>query len=337
MTERFGTTEHGEEVLRVELRGARLRARVITWGAVLQDLRLDGHGPALVLGLERFEHYSAHSPHFGAIAGRCANRIGGARFTLDGREVALDPNAPGGHHLHGGRAGFGLRAWRLVEAGAAHATLEMVSPDGDMGYPGTLTARCTYRLEPPATLRVELEAHTDAPTLCNLAHHSYFNLDGTPDVLDHRLRIAAQAMTPVDPELIPSGEVMPVRGSPLDFRTERAIRHQIDGARFAYDHNFCLSRTPEPLRPVACVTGARSGVSLEVRTTEPGLQLYDGAKMGLPVPGLDGARYGASAGLCLEAQRWPDAPNHAGFPSAVLRPGERYEQTTEYRFATQRA
>jgi aldose 1-epimerase len=179
------------------------------------------------------------------------------------------------------------------------------------------------------------EAETDAPTLCNLAQHSYFNLDdgGATDILDHSLEISADAYLPVDDELIPTGEVKPVAGTDFDFRTMRPIRRMRDGAPVAYDHNFCLARERGPLRTIARAAGARSGVTMEVRSTESGVQLYSGQKVNVPVPGLQGIRYGASAGFCLEAQVWPDAANHPDFPSAVLRPGTPYRQVTEYRFA----
>lgn len=333
MSEPFGWTDGGEAIERVAIAGGGLRASVITWGAVLQDLRLHGHGPPLVLGFEGLGDYAAHSPYFGANAGRVANRIGNARFELDGRSYELDANFLGKHQLHGGSAGFSARRWQLADAGAAHVTLELVSPAGEMGYPGTLTLHCTYRLLDPGIVRIELAAVTDAATLCNVAHHSYFNLDGAGDVLDHTLRIDADRITPVDDELVPTGEVVPVEGTPFDFRVERALRHVVDGEPFHYDVNYCVGDAPEALRPVAIARGARSGIAMEVRTTEPGLQLYDGAAAGVAATGLDGIRYGPHSGFCLEAQRWPDAPNHPGFPSAVLRPGERYEQVTEYRFS----
>ena len=333
MSERFGATREGEDVHRIALRNGALRANVITWGAVLQDLRLADHDAPLVLGFERFEHYPDHSPHCGAIAGRVANRIAHARFELDGRTFEVDANLLGKHQLHGGSAGFGRRVWRVADAAGAHVTLEITSPDGDMGFPGTLTARCTYRLVDPGTLRIEIEAATDAPTLCNLAHHSYFNLDGGADVLDHRLRIDADRVTPLDADLIPTGETLAVAGTPYDFRAERPIRLEVDGERFRYDVNYCLGDAPQELRTIAVARSPVSGITMETRTTEPGVQFYDAAKLDLAVPGLDGARYGPCAGFCLEAQRWPDAPNHPDFPSAVLRPGERYTQITEYRFA----
>lgn len=332
--EAFGETPDGEVVRRVKIVGGGLTAHLISWGAVVQDLRLDGHAPPLVLGFDQFRDYPLYSSYFGAVAGRCANRIADASFALDGRRYRLDRNFLGKHQLHGGAKGFGKRVWTFVDQGTDFAALELVSVDGDMGYPGRLTARCTYRAAADGAVSVELGAETDAPTLCNLAHHSYFNLDdgGATPVLDHQLEIEAESYLPVDDELIPTGEVRPVAGTDFDFRSMRPIRWVRDG-QVVYDHNFCLSAERVALRTVARAEGARSGVRLEVRTTEPGVQFYAGHKLATPVPGLGGIAYGPHSGFCLEPQVWPDAANRPDFPSAVLRPGERYRQVTEYRFA----
>ena len=227
-------------VRRAKIEGGALTAHVLSWGAVVQDLRLDGHAPPLVLGFERFEDYPRYSPYFGAIAGRCANRIANASFVLDGHKYLLDANFLGKHQLHGGSKGFGKRVWSFVDHGADFVTLEFVSEDGDMGCPGRLTARCTYRLKGERTLSVELTAETEAPTICNFAQHSYFNLDdgGATPVLDHQLEIAAESYLPVDDEMIPTGEVRPVEGTEFDFRSPRTIRCERDGEQVLYDHNF---------------------------------------------------------------------------------------------------
>jgi aldose 1-epimerase len=329
----FGSTATGETVHRLRIAGDGLTAQVLTWGALVQDLRLDGHAPPLVLGFETFADYPAHSPYFGAIAGRCANRIGDGRFTLDGQTHQLDRNFLGRHSLHGGAAGFGKRVWSVIDHGADVVTLELVSADGDMGYPGRLTARCSYRLTGGA-LAVTLTARAEAPTLCNLAQHSYFNLDdgGAGTILGHGLQIAADSYLPVDDEMIPTGEIRPVAGTDFDFRKPRPIGREENGAQILYDHNFCLSTGRVALRKVASVTAARSGLRLDIATTEPGVQFYAGHKLNPGVAGLDGIRYAPWSGLCMEPQVWPDAPNHPGFPSAELRPGETYLQQTEYRF-----
>ena len=326
--ERFGETAEGETVHRLALRAGGLTANVLNWGAVAQDLRLAGHPHPLVLGFPDFLPYLTHSPHFGAMAGRVANRVGGGRFTLDGVAHHLDRNE-NGNCLHGGSRGFGNRLWTIDEQGEDFVRLGLVSADGDMGFPGRLAVTCTYRLEEPATMAIEVEAHTDAPTLCSLAHHSYFNLDdgGRTDATRHRLQVHAESYLPVDEALLPTGAVAPVEGTRFDFRSPKPI------GTAGLDSNFCLAPLRRTPVRVATLTASRSGIALDVVTGEPGLQVYDagGLKPGAP-RGLDGIAYGAHAGICLEPQVWPDSPNHPGFPSAVLRPGERYFQRTEYRF-----
>ena len=332
--EAFGEFE-GEPVRRVSISDGLLTASVIEWGAVVQDLRLAGHGAPLVLGFERFDPYPAQSPYFGAIAGRVANRIRHARAPLDGRTVHVDANVGGVHHLHGGSKGLGKRVWSIVDHATDRVTLEIASPDGEMGYPGRLVARCTYRVEGGA-LHVELSAETDAPTWVNLAHHSYFNLSdgGRTPVLDHTLRIDAERYLKVDESFIAGGDPVSVEGTEHDWRAGTVIGSRATGSGDLpiWDHNYCLAGGTRPLTPVARVEG-RSGVAMDVSTTEPGLQFYAGHKIATGTPGLDGIRYRARSGLCLEAQRWPDAPNNPSYPSAVLRPGETYRQHTAYAFS----
>lgn len=319
------------------IRSGRLCASIMERGAAVRDLRIDlPDGPRpLVLGFDRLDDYIRHSPHFGAIAGRFANRIANGRFRLDGRDYQVTRNQGGVHHLHGGENGFGRRDWSPVQAGPDSILLRIVSPDGEEGYPGRLTATCRYSLTPDDALRIELRAETDAPTIVNLAHHSYFNLDGAGDILDATVEIAADRYTPLDASLIPTGEIRPVDGTPYDFRSLRTIRLETAEGPFAYDINYVLAPGPRDSPHFAArVISARGDIAMEVRTTEPGLQLYTAAGLDTPVPGLTGMRYGAFAGLCLEPQRFPDSPNHAGFTDTTLRPGEIYRQITEYRFAT---
>lgn len=333
--EKFGKTANGDDVYLVTISAGGMSANIINWGAVIQDLRLEGHTPPLVLGFEEFDHYPARSPYFGAIAGRFANRIANGRFYIDGESYQTDQNFLGKHMLHGGSEGTGKRVWTITNHGSDFVTLDYRATAGEMGFPGNLDMSCTYRLVANGRLIVELSAETDAPTPCNLAHHSYFNLDdgGAGDILDHRMMIAADAYLPVDDELIPAGVVQPVAESVFDFRHARPIRHDDGGKQQLYDHNFCISAGRGPLRRAAWVQGAESGVELDVWTTEPGMQFYAGAKVAdLPV-GLDGITYSAHSGFCLEAQTWPDGPNRAYFPNAILRPGETYNQVTEYRFS----
>lgn len=331
--ESFGETPDGQPVERVSIAAGGLSARILTWGAVVQDLRLAGHAPPLVLGFERFDHYAGHSAYFGAIVGRFANRIAGGRITIDGERFETDGNDAHGNTLHGGSAGLDKRIWRLRDQGADFVTLALADRSGMMGFPGTLDIACTYRIVPPATLSIEIEARCDRPTLCNLAPHSYFNLDdgGRSDVLDHRLSVAAHAYLPVDEALLPIGEVLPVEGTAFDFVMPRTLRWR-PGEQSRYDHNFCLAAARRDLSFAAWVQGASSGVAMEVWTTEPGLQLFSGHFPDRQVPGLDAITYRSFAGLCLEPQNWPDSPSRPYFPQAVLRPGENYRHVSEYRF-----
>ncbi|KAA2235210.1 aldose epimerase family protein [Salinarimonas soli] len=337
----FGRVD-GEPVDEVVLTsGSGAVAGVITWGAVLRDLVIPTpRGPRrVVLGLNTLEDYLRHSPHFGAIAGRYANRIRGGRFTLDGVEHELPRNENGRTSLHGGGHGFGKRPWALVAHDETSATLALRSPDGDAGYPGNLDVTCTYRLA-GTTLRIELTATTDRATPVNLCHHSYFNLDGGSTILDHELEIAADLYTPLDADNVPTGEVRSVAGTPYDFRAPRPIRLEEGAQRHRYDDNWLLRRdgaepsgAAGPLAFAGRVRSQAGPLSLEVWTTEPAMQVYDGYKLDLAVPGLDGERYGPCAGLCLEPQHVPDSPNQPHFPSTILRPGAVYRQVTEYRFA----
>lgn len=330
----FGTTGEGDRVHRFGISGGGLTAHIITFGAAVQDLRLDGHEAPLVLGFDRFADYPASSPYFGAIAGRFANRIRDGRFILDGCRHQTPRNFLGKHTLHGGDGGFFGRVWDVALHGPDFVTLNLHDPAGQMGFPGALDVTCSYRMKIPGTLSIELTATTDAPTLCNLAHHSYFNLDdgGSGTILDHRLMLPAAAYLPVDEELIPTGVVQPVDGSPFDFRQARPIRMESAAEQVAYDHCFCLASARGPLRQAAWAQGAASGVEMEVWTTEPGLQFYAGHKVARSIPGLGGRNYQAYAGFCLEPEVWPDAPNRPYFPQATLWPGGIYRQVTEYRF-----
>ena len=315
----------GKPVHRVAITDGTLTAHVITWGAVLQDLRLAGTDHPLVLGFDTFEPYPERSPFFGAVAGRVANRIGRGRFTIDGTayQAALNPGSE--HTLHGGPGGMGKRLWRLADHGRDFAELAITDPDGLNGFPGTVEATCRYSVA-DAVLTVELTATTDKATPVNLAHHTYWNLDGSPDVRDHRLRVAADRYSAVDDDFIPSGETPAVEGTRFDFREPTRLGEATQ--RGVVDHNLILADTRGPLREVARVEGG--GLALAVETTEPGLQVYAGHKI-KPMTGLDGRPYGPHAGLALEPQVWPDAVNHAHFPPMILRPGDTYRQVSRFR------
>lgn len=312
---------------RLTISGHGLTATFTEWGAALVDLRLDGVAHPLVLGLADLADYAAgHSNYMGATAGRFANRIGGARFTLDGVEHRLDANFMGRHSLHGGAAGIGKRVWEVVAQDDASITFGIDLADGEMGYPGAMRVTAVFTCSPGACLRVDYAATTDAPTIVNIAHHTYWNLDGEPTLARHVLTVPADRYLPVDGGMIPTG-IAPVAGTEFDFRAGRSL----PGGDLL-DHNLCLSEEQEPLRDIATLSSTASGVTMVIASTEPGLQVYDAAKLNTPVPGIDGRTYRTHAGVALEPQNWPDAPNHNDFPDCVLRPGETYEQVTTFTF-----
>lgn len=324
----FGALPDGTGVERLTLCGGGLTGNILTYGAVLQDLRLEGHDSPLVLGFPEFEPYLTHSPYFGAIAGRCANRIRDGHIELDGVTHQLDRNFLDKHTLHGGASSIGKLPWRLEDHTEDRLTLRIRLEHGHMGFPGQLDVSVTIALQDQGVLDIVMEAETNAPTLCSLAHHSYFNLDGSATISDHELRVLADNYLPVDDELIPTGDLRPVTGTDFDFREAAPVSQA-----HPVDHNFCLSNARTELRPVAWLSSRISGVTMECRTTEPGLQIYDGAKINIPLPGLNGQGMGACAGVAVEPQIWPDAHHHPHFPQAVLRPGETYRQHTQFIFS----
>ena len=324
----FGSMPDGAEVTRHKIEGGGLTAWVLSYGAVLQDLRLEGHDAPLVLGFEDFAPYLTDSPYFGAIAGRCANRIGEGRFKIDGKSYQVDQNFQDRHHLHGGSAGVGKRNWAVEAVEADRITLRIDLADGEMGYPGNMTARCSYACLPGGVFDVRITAETDAPTLCNFAHHTYWNLDGGPTTDDHEMQVDADRWTEVDDGFIPTGVTPDVTGTRYDFRQMRPIHDEV-----FIDHNLCITDARRGLTKIGTLMSRKSGISMEMRSTEPGLQVYDGFKLEIGPAGLGGRRYGKNAGVALEPQVWPDAINHPSFPSAVLRPGELYEQHTQFAFS----
>ncbi|MBO0127508.1 MULTISPECIES: aldose epimerase family protein [Agrobacterium] len=329
--ENFGFTATGEKVERVTISKGGLTAKVITWGAVIQDLRLDGHQPPLVLGFDKFEDYK-YSSYFGATPGRNANRIGNGRFSIDGHEYQLELNEKGVTHLHGGSDGMGKRNWMLMEHGESHAVLQIIDPDGRAGYPGNCTVTATYTIRDGGVLSVVYETVSDKPTIANVCQHSYFNLDGAETALGHEISIAADYYLPTNEQQIPTGEIRSVDGTVFDLRQPTPMRRKENGEQVLYDHNFCLSPERRAKRKIARAYSPASDIALEVHTTEPGVQFYSAFKLNVPVPGLDGRHYGPFAGFCLETQIWPDAVNHADFPHAILRPGETLRQETDYIF-----
>jgi aldose 1-epimerase len=328
--ESFGTLRDGRQVDAWTLGGpGGLQVRILTFGARIAAIDVPGaDGPRRVtLGHDNLAGYESDTAHLGGVVGRVGNRIAGGRFWLDGREVQVSVNN-GPNMLHGGKVGFDQAVWQAAANGEA-VLLTHVSADGDQGFPGMLTATVRYAVEGDA-LVIDYAARSDAPTVVNLTNHAYFNLDGSADVLGHTIGIAAETFLPTDAGQIPTGERRQVAGTPFDFRTPHPIGARIgdDDEQLrighGYDHNFVLAGAPrtEPA-PAATVRGR--GMTMEVLTTEPGVQFYSGnflPKAGWPL----------RAALCLETQHFPDAPNHADFPSIVLRPGEARTSRTIYRF-----
>jgi aldose 1-epimerase len=344
---RFGALPDGTAVERFVLANAAgTTVELISWGASLVRLLAPdrtGRPGDVVLGFDSLEPYLAEHPHLGGTIGRYANRIARGRFSLDGREVVLATNQPP-HHLHGGVVGFDRVVWRadeIRERDRVGVRFSHQSPDGDEGYPGRLDVVVAYRLGADGALRIDFEARAGAPTVVNLTHHSYWNLNdgGASEILDHELFVNASAWTPVDREGIPTGAIEPVAGTPLDFRSSRRLGERIaalGSARGGYDHNLVLDRAPAASGPAlaARLRDPASGRVLEVHTTQPGLQLYAGNFLDGSLAGRGGARYRRHHGLCLETQHFPDSPNHPHFPTTRLAPGELYQHTTVYSFGS---
>jgi len=336
--EPWGGTGAGEEVTLFTLERDGVRARIASFGCTLVGLELPdraGRRADVVLGFDALAGYeSARNPYMGGLVGRCANRIGGARFVHDGREVRLAANE-GRHHLHGGVRGFDRRAWTGGLDGDGRVVLARTSPAGEEGYPGSVEATATWALEPGGALALTLEARCDAPTPVNLAPHPYLDLSASGSIHAHALEVRAERYVAVDDELVPTGALRPVEGTPFDFRRPHAIGARLEALRAtpARGYDLCYALDPgdaaEP-RLAARLVDPGSGRGLELRTTRPGLQLYTGNHLDGLV-GKGGRAYAAHAGVCLEPQGFPDAPNHPAFPSVLLRPGERFHARTVWR------
>ena len=328
----FGIGPEGEDVYLYTLANKNgVEASITNYGGAITSIMApdrNGVFGDVVLGYETLEDYVKYPRYFGALIGRSANRIGRGRFSLNGVDYQLAQNN-GANHLHGGNKGFDKRVWNAEEADSG-LHLKYFSKDGEENYPGNLNVDVTYSLNDENELRIEYRATTDKDTIVNLTNHAYFNLAGSGTILDHELTLNADGFTPVSEDLIPTGEIKAVEGTPMDFRTARTV------APGGYDHNFVLNDWQAGvIRSVARLRERVSGRVMEVLTTQPGMQFYSGNFLDGSIVGKGGVAYQKYAALCLETQHFPDAPNHPNFPSTVLRPGETYEHVTVYKFTTE--
>ncbi len=348
----FGAMPDGRRIDRITLRNAHgMEVSFIAYGGIVTSIRVpdrQGRLDNVVLGFPDLEGYLTASAKddlfFGALVGRYANRLAGGRFTLDGAAYQVPPNEPP-NALHGGPHGFDKRVWDVAplppRPDEAGATLSLVSPDGDQGFPGRLEVTVTYTLNDRDEFAIRYQARTDRPTVPNLTNHSYFNLggEGSGTVEDQVLMVAAEAYTPTDAASIPTGAIAPVAGTPFDFRRPRRIGdrlrdrdRQLVQAR-GYDHNWVLGEAPgSGLRLAARIEDPASGRHMEVLTTQPGIQIYTANGLDGRHLGPSGRSYRQTDAIAFETQHFPDSPNHPGFPSTVLRPGEAFDQTTTFRF-----
>lgn len=319
------------------------QAELTSYGARLVSLWVpgkDGSKVDVVLGHDSVGGYvKPGEPFFGCTIGRYGNRIGKAKFKLDGKEYTLDANN-GPNSLHGGSQGFNTKVWDAVQKDSQSITFTYVSPNGEEGYPGTMNVKVTYTLTDDNALQIDYEATTDAKTVVNLTNHAYFNLNGagTGSINDHELTINADNITPVDATLIPTGKLMKVEGTPFDFRKPAVIGTRIDTTNDqikkggGFDHNFVLNGADGKVNKAVTVKGNVSGITMEVWTDQPGMQFYGGNFLNGTEIGKGGKAYEYRNGFCLEAQHYPDSPNQPSFPTTVLNPGEIYKQTTIYKF-----
>ena len=316
----FGVTQKGEDVTQVTITAGDIAVKILTYGAIVQDIRLNSVPHNLTLGSETFADYEDTMGYFGAIVGPIANRISNARVRLEGMMYELERNENGQTHLHSGADGVHRKVWQIAAQTADSVTLRLTLQDGAAGLPGKRDISLTYRVSAPATLTMTLDGTTATPTYMNFASHIYWNLDGTKTWTGHKLRLAADHYLPVTDMVYPTGDVVDVAGTDMDFRENRLMKI---GAP-ALDHNFCLSDDVAALRDVLWLTG-QSGLEMTVATTEPGVQIHDASGSHRPSkPTYEG--------LVIEPQRWPDAPNNRRFPSITVRPDQPYHQTTSWRF-----
>jgi aldose 1-epimerase len=339
--EPFGVTSSGQQVDRFTLQnGKGMTVRLITYGAIVTEIHVpdrSGKNADVVLGFDNLRQYETESPYFGCIIGRVAFRTAGARFELDGKAYELTQNN-GPHHMHGGKIGLSRVVWQAepVEGPEPAVKLTYTSPDGDQGYSGTLRVTALHTVTQAGELRIDLSATTDKPTPVNMTHHGYFNLSGAGHgkVLDHVVWIDADRYSVMNKETLPTGELLPVEGTRLDFRKPMAIRARPnESGEPGYDLGYLHARPGGWLATIARASDPVSGRIMEVATTDPALIFYTGNALGA-LKGKNGAEYGPHSGLCMEPGRLPDSVHHANFPPIILRPGEQYRHTLVYRFGT---
>ncbi len=340
--ESFGQTSEGREVDLYTLTNSNgLKARITNYGAILVSLEVPdrtGKLADITLGFDTLDGYLGVHPYFGAVVGRYANRIGAAKFTLDGVEYTLAANNDG-NHLHGGLKGFDKVVWKLddlkSQGRSAMVKLSYISEDGEEGYPGNLACSVTYTLTDDNELQISYEADTDKKTVINLTNHTYFNLagQGTGNILGHELMLTADKYTVVDEGLIPTGENRDVKGSPMDFTIAATIGSRIEQTGMGYDHNYVLNSGGGSLALAARAYEPTTGRVMEVSTTQPGVQFYTGNFLDGSVVGKGGVKYEKNYAFCLETQHFPDSPNKPDFPSVVLEPGQKYATATVFKFS----
>lgn len=330
-----------EQIHLFTLRNSRgMVVKLTNFGGIVTAIQVpdkNGNPVDVVLGFDSLSNYRAEHPYFGCIVGRYANRIANGEFSLNGNKYVLARNN-GENHLHGGAEGFDKKIWKAASfkaEGQTGAELKYISPDGEEGYPGNLEVKVTYTLTDENEFRIDYEARTYAPTVVNLTHHSYFNLNGqgNGDIMEHELYINADRYTPVNAQLIPTGELRDVGSGPMDFRTPKAIGRDFQQVEGGYDHNFVLNKTGD-LDLAARLTSSRTGIGMEVYTTQPGMQFYSGNFLDGSLTGKEGKVYQQHFGLCLETQHFPDSPNQPAFPGTILNPEEIFRSTTIYKFTS---
>jgi aldose 1-epimerase len=336
----FGRMEDGREAyLYTFSNSGGMEVDITNYGGIITSIRVpdrNGNRENVLLGFDTLEQYLGSHPFFGAIVGRYANRIADGAFSINGKQYQLSRN-DGVNHLHGGSKGFYTRLWNPEVINGNTLQLTYFSQDGEEGYPGNLEVTVTYTLTDLNELIISYKATTDRSTPVNLTSHAYFNLSGdhTTDILTHQLMLHADYYTPVNTQLIPTGELISVRGTPFDFTTSQPIGARIDKVPGGYDHNFVLRPSSDSLRLAGILYHPESGRKMEVLTSKPGIQFYSGNFLDGSLKGFNGIAYEKYAGLCLETQYYPDSPNQPAFPSTILNPGDIYRSTTIYKFSAE--